>query len=193
MASRKQIANIIIAIKAIFSYYAKDGEYSIVASLWDKLLKPYSDEEVSNALYLCMQECKYPPTPADIIEKIKKNDISLGVSPTRAWAKLSDILYEVEELEYNFRFTITDANGMTEGEKSKKKCRELWENLPADIKEYVGSFGELLKMANLNEDELKFEKARFIKSFPQIQQRVMDKKALENVAATKFIKSGENL
>lgn len=179
MASKKQIANTITAIKAIFSYYIKEGEYDVVASLWDKLLKPYTDEQVGNALYCCMQECKYPPTPADIIERIKKAERATLPSPTKSWAKLASVLYDVEELQYDFRFTFQEDDGVTQGDKAKAKCMKLWEKLPHDIREYVGSYGELLKMSRLDENELKFERARFLKMFPQIQESVSERKALQ--------------
>lgn len=194
MASKKQIANTITAIKTIFAYYAKDGNYDVVASLWERLLAPYTDEQVSKALYVCMQECKMPPTPADVIERIKKAERANLPSPSRAWAKLASTLYYVEDLQYDFRFTAVCEDGKRQCEKAREKCHALWDKLPADVKEYVGSYGELLRMSRLTEDELKFERARFLKMFPQIQEQMQQAKALSEYKeqdGTKLISNGD--
>lgn len=194
MASKRQIANTITAIKTIFGYYAKDGDYDVVATLWERLLTPYTDEQVGKALYACMQECKTPPTPADVIERIKKAERANLPSPSRAWAKLASTLYDVEDLQYDFRYTAVCEDGKTQGEKAREKCHALWDKLPADVKEYVGSYGELLKMARLTDDELKFERARFLKMFPQIQEQMQQAKALSEYKGqddTKLISNGD--
>ena len=141
-----------------------------------------------------MQECKTPPTPADVIERIKKAERANLPSPSRAWAKLASTLYDVEDLQYDFRYTAVCEDGKTQGEKAREKCHALWDKLPADVKEYVGSYGELLKMARLTDDELKFERARFLKMFPQIQEQMQQAKALSEYKGqddTKLISNGD--
>jgi hypothetical protein len=40
--------------------------------LWERLLEPYSIEQVCTALYAHMQQSKFPPVPADVVTRIGK-------------------------------------------------------------------------------------------------------------------------
>ena len=70
MASQNKIIEMIAAIKTIYSYYAKDTDVQMLVKTWAVLLKNYPDDAVEVAFYKCLQTCKMPPTPADVIEKL---------------------------------------------------------------------------------------------------------------------------
>ena len=80
MASTNTITEIMAAIKTIYPYYAKDGNVQTLVKTWGALLQPFSDEEAMTALYMCLQTCKMPPTPADLIERL--HDISGALEPS---------------------------------------------------------------------------------------------------------------
>ena len=71
MASQNKITEIIAAIKTIYPYYAKDADVSVLVKLWNSLLREFPDEVVEVAFYKCLQTCKMPPTPAEVLENIK--------------------------------------------------------------------------------------------------------------------------
>lgn len=175
MASNKKIAEIIMAIKTVYTYYTKDNNESENVALlntWKLLLNDYSDDVVEVAFKKCLQTCKMPPTPADVIERI--NDI-LGAdeqTDEELWIVYADALRQTEKQMYYFPFTFVQANGKTQGDNARQKVEEIWQGLPDRIKQYVGSKGELMRMAkNYTNDELKFEKTRFIKTLPTIKKR----------------------
>ena len=172
MASMNKITDIIAAIKTIYPYYARDADVKTLAKTWGVLLRDYPDDAVETALYMCLQKCKTPPTPADMIEHLTA--ISKAGEPTdeELWNEVTKALRTASRLMYNFHFTFVEANGKTQGENAKAEFNRLWEGLPEKIKMYFGGQGELMRLARSHDDEeLKFERNRFLKTMPTIQKR----------------------
>lgn len=172
MASMKQITNIIAAIKTIYAYYAKDTDVQMLVKTWGTLLKDYPDEVVDKALYLCLQSCKMPPTPADLIEQIRSLQAADEPSDEELWDTFTRALRQAGTLMYYFNFTLVEPNGKTQGQNARERMEQLWAKLPERLQMYVGSKGELMRMArDYGDEELKFEKNRFLKQMPTIQKR----------------------
>lgn len=85
MASQNKITEMIAAIKTIYPYYAKDANVSILVKTWMALLNDYPDDVVEAAFFQALKVCKMPPTPADIIEKIKEMQASLEPTIEELW------------------------------------------------------------------------------------------------------------
>lgn len=172
MASQNKITEIIAAIKTIYPYYAKDSDVAVLVKLWNSLLRDIPDNIVEVALYKCLQVCKVPPTPADILDNIKAMQEALEPTDEEMWNTLMRALREADRLVYYFRFNAIQANGRTQGDNARQEVNELWENLPDRVKEYLGGKGEFIRMAQgYDADELKFEKTRFLKTMPTIRKR----------------------
>lgn len=172
MASKKMIAQSLMAIKQIYPNFAKDDEeIEIKAKIWEKLLMNYTDEQVSNALYMCMQEMKYPPVPADLIERLKPSKAEL-------WAKLDKVLLEVWQQMDMFNATYIEDDGISQGAKAKRKVQEIWDNLESELKAYIGSKGMLLTMARYDDKALQFERSAFMKTEirPSINKLLLENK-----------------
>lgn len=172
MVSKAKISEIIGAIRSIYPYYAKDGMISVTANVWERVLQNYNDEEVGAAFYACLQSCKVPPTPADIIEKI--NAVKKSVAPTgeELWNKLTKTLTECAVLSDSFGFTAIEKNGLSQGKNARNKTEEIWEKLPTELKQYCGSYGEMMRMANIFDRNDTFEKTRFLKRIATIEKEI---------------------
>ena len=160
------------AIKTIYSYYAKDTNAKMLVKTWAILLKDYPDEAVEAAFYKCLQTCKMPPTPADVIEQL--NAMLEANEPTdeELWTKYTKALKQTADKMYYFPFTFVESNGKTQGDNARIAVQNIWDNLPDKLKQYVGSKGELMRFAQSHtDDELKFEKTRFLKAMPTIKKR----------------------
>jgi hypothetical protein len=112
-----------------------------------------------------------PPTPADVLEEVQNLRKANEPSDEELWGVFIKCLPKVSELRYMFRFTAIQPNGKTQGQNARDKVEKIWQELPDKLKQYVGSKGELMRLAEYSEDELKYEKNRFMKSMPVIQQR----------------------
>lgn len=172
MATQNKITEIIAAIKTIYPYYAKEADVQILVKTWSALLKDYPDTVVDVAFYKCLQTCKMPPTPADVIENI--NALLEATEPTdeELWNEFAKALKDAGRLTYYFRFTALESNGLTEGENARRKVEAIWEGLHDKNKQYLGGYGEFMRMAcNYDEEELKFERNRYLKTLPTLQKR----------------------
>lgn len=168
MATINKITEVIAVIKSVYPYYAKDNNVKILAKTWELLLNDYPDEAVDKAIIQCLKICKMPPTPADVIEQLNG---MFETSDEQLWNEYIQALNSVENQIYYFQFTGIEENGKSQGENAREKVNQIWQDLPERIKDYIGGKSELIRMANAyNEEELKFEKTRFLKSMPKIKK-----------------------
>lgn len=172
MASQNKVIEMIGAIKTIYPYYAKETDVKTLVKTWTVLLKKYPDEAVEIAFFKCLQSCKMPPTPADVIEQLNAMIELNEETDEELWSVYTKALYQTEKQIYYFQFTFVEANGKTQGENARAKVEEIWQGLPERLKQYIGSKGELMRIAQTyTDEELKFEKNRFLKTMPTIKKR----------------------
>lgn len=171
MASQNKIIQMIATIKTVYPYYAKETNVEMLVKTWALLLKDVPDNIVEAALIKCLQTCKMPPTPAEVLEQVKAMTEANEPSDEEMWAVLTSSLRKASNLTYRFGFTFVEANGKTQGDNARDDFQKLWEGLPEKIRLYLGSPGELMRMSNYDSEELKFEKNRFLKHLPIIAKR----------------------
>lgn len=181
MASQKKIVEMITAIKTIYSYYAKDCDIELLVQTWGVLLRDYKDDVVDIAFYNAMQSCKVPPTPADIIERIKEMQKASDPTPESLWNELRAAIKETQKQMYYFRFNYIDNSGISQGDRARKKVDDVWNALNEKLKSYLSSKEEMIAIARNDEDDLKYEKSRFLKTLPIIEKRIEDKKQFESL------------
>ena len=181
MASQKKIVEMITAIKTIYSYYAKECDVELLVQTWGVLLRDYKDDIVDIAFYNAMQSCKVPPTPADIIERVKEMQKASDPTPESLWNELRAAIKETQKQMYYFRFNYIDNSGISQGDRARKKVDDVWNALNEKLKSYLSSKEEMIAIARNDEDDLKYEKSRFLKTLPIIEKRIEDKKQFERL------------
>lgn len=192
MATVNKITEMIAAVKTIYAYYAKDTDVKVLVKTWSALLKPYDDEEVEMAFYACLQTCKMPPTPADVIEEIKALHRLFEPSDESLWSTYVDALRETNTHMTRFGFTYVDETGISQGKQARMAVEKLWQGLPEKIKSYLGSQGELMRNARAWDNEsdyCTYEKPRFMKAMPQMEKRQEHHMMLEG-GQSKFLIGG---
>lgn len=168
MATQKKIIEMIGSVKTIYPYYAKDTDVQILVKTWTLLLKDYPDKTVDVAFFKCLQTCKMPPTPADVIEQLNSMLEATEATDEELWSEYTKALNKVEKqlgyLQYPlFGETAADAH---------KRIEAVYEGLPEKLRYYIGSKGELMRMArDYTDTDLKFEKQRFLKTMPSMKKR----------------------
>ena len=128
---------------------------------------PYSqnfpDPLVLGSLKDCLQNISSPPCPADIIKTAHK---LYAPSAYERFSLLTTRLRKVEREEQRFTYTVVEDNGKTVGENARATVAELWDTMPADLKLYLGSQGEMIRLSrDLSDEALKFERVRFEKYY----------------------------
>ena len=171
MASAKKIGEIIATIKTIYPYYSKDADSEILAKTWMMLLKDIPDDIVRVAVLKCLQICKTPPTPADVLEQVKALSVANMPTDEEMWVQLTKAVRKTQDFMYRFNFNLIEENGKTQGENARDNFQALWDNLQSELKEYLGGKGELMRLARYGEEEMMFEKKNFLKTMPTITKR----------------------
>lgn len=174
MASQNKIIEMIGAIKTIYSYYAKDTNVALLVNTWTRLLDGYDDAIVGAAFYKCLQVCKMPPTPADVIEQINALRKANEQTDEELWTIYNRALIATADQVARFEYTFIDSSGISQGEQARRKVEEIWQSLPDKIKGYLASKGELMRNARENNFDASFsswEKQRFMKAMPIMEKR----------------------
>lgn len=175
MASKEMIATITASIKTLYPYYAKDTNVTALNQMWGTLLKEFPDEAVKPAFEDALQGCKFPPTPAEVIDRIRTHEVQLQPSAEEFWGVYIEKLGQVADQMTRFGYTFRENGGMTQGQKARAKVSFIYDTLPENIRRYVASEGELMRLAReYNEDTefAKYEKPRFLKAMPIIRDRI---------------------
>ncbi len=175
MASQNKIIEMIAAVKTIYSYYARETDVETLVKTWSLLLRSYDDEIVESAFYKCLQTCKMPPTPADVIEQINSMRKALAPSDAELWAVYENALSATLRQIQRFDYTFVDSTGISQGQQARKKVDEIWQGLPEQIKRYIATKGELMRLSReygYTTDFCAFEKQRFLKAMPVMEKRV---------------------
>lgn len=168
MASQKKIIEMIGSVKTIYPYYAKDTDVQILVKTWTLLLKDYPDKAVDVAFFKCLQTCKMPPTPADVIEQLNSMIEATEATDEELWSEYTTALRKVEKQLGYLQYPLF---GETKAD-THKRIEAVWEELPERLKHYIGSKGELMRMArDYSSEDLKFERNRFFKQMPQMKKR----------------------
>ena len=168
MASQKKIIEMIGSVKTIYPYYAKDTDVETLVRTWTLLLKDYPDKAVDVAFFKCLQTCKMPPTPADVIEQLNSLIETTESSDEELWSEYTAALRKVERQLGYLQYPLF---GETQAD-THKRIEAVWESLHERLKQYIGSKGELMRMSrDYSNEDLKFEKNRFFKSMPAMKKR----------------------
>ncbi|MCI5796072.1 MAG: replicative helicase loader/inhibitor [Ruminococcus sp.] len=163
MATKKCIAECLMAIKIIYPYFAKDTDEKALAKIWCSVFSDFPDSLIIVSLKDCLQNISSPPCPADIIKTAHK---LYAPSAYERFSLLTTKLRKVEKEEQRFTYTVVEENGKTVGENARATVAELWETMPPDLKLYLGSQGEMIRLSrDLSDEALKFERVRFEKYY----------------------------
>ena len=168
MATQKKIIEMIGSVKTIYPYYAKETDVETLVRTWTLLLKDYPDKAVDVAFVKCLQICKMPPTPADVIEQLNSLIDASEPSDEELWSLYTKALNKtLKELGY-IRYPLFGETS----DHAHHRIEAIWESLPERVRYYIGSKGELMRMArDYSDEDLKYERNRFFKMMPTMKKR----------------------
>lgn len=173
MASQDKIVEMILAVKVIYPYYARETDVATLVKTWGLMVRDIPDDVLEQAFYQALRVCKMPPTPADILEQVRSMEAALRPSAEELWDVFSRALDETMRLSHRFGFTYVDASGLSQGEQARREYDRLWERMPDEIKGYCATKGEMLRIAReVREEGTKYEKQRFLRTLPTIERRM---------------------
>lgn len=147
MASQKVIAAALMSAKAAMPHIWKDVDVKAMATSFALLFREIPDESFSQAYFRVLQNAKFPPTPGEVTAELKKS-VKCRINTSTEWDLLLDVCERINDLRTEFNYTIIpDGETRTQGQLAREKAQAVFDNLPAALKEYVGSFPALLQFA----------------------------------------------
>ena len=134
--------------------------------MWFASLNAYPEELVDRAVANAMRATPYRLKLADVCNAIKSMQ-ALGEKPDEAlWSELREVLPTVVHNTEGYRYDY-----MNEGTRCRKSNEAIFAALSPEIRAYLRSVSELITVAYMNEEALRFEKARFLRRIGEIREQ----------------------
>ena len=165
---RKIIADMMLVMKNVYPYFAKDMDIKDVAKAWDIVLANYSTEEIQYGFSEAIRHCTMPPSPADVVRHIERGREMCGPNVESMWQKLVDALDETRNFVYKLAFNMIESNGKTQGQNAFEEIQKIYEKLPRELQLYVANTKGLIQLSDY---DLEYEKARFLKAYKTLCSR----------------------
>lgn len=181
--SNEDIIQTIELIKLIYpnSYNTKTAEdYKSLVRTFYEIFRNFPKEIFIEAVRRSMTNSEYAPKPATIMSEIRKMSIAMQKSDTDLWAELVSVLPQVYSYYGRFSYTIIEENGKTQGQNAEQEIINIYNNLDVLIQEYCSNINELITISRMSQEQLAFEKGRFLKTMPSIRERQYQKTGLYN-------------
>lgn len=148
-----------------------DEEREILIKSWFSILKEYPKEIVDKAVINAIKYSEFAPRIGTIVKEIEKMRTAYEKSDEELWAELTGVLREVSNNTYRYRFTFREPNGKTQGENAYDRNNNIFEGLSPELKAYCQDLGGLTVIAEYTDEQLTYERGRFMRTMPTIKQR----------------------
>ena len=134
--------------------------------MWFASLNAYPEELVDRAVANAMRATPYRLKLADVCNAIKSMQ-ALGEKTDEAlWEELRAVFPTVVHNTEGYRYDY-----MNEGARCRKSNEAIFSAFSSEIQEYLRSVSELITVAYMNEEALRFEKTRFLRRIGEIREQ----------------------
>ena len=159
-----------------------DEEREILIKSWYAILKDYPKEVCDVAVINAIKNAEFAPRIGTIVKEIEKMREAYEKSDAELWAELRGVFREVEKCAYSFRFNAIAPNGKTQGDNARERVEEIFNGLSPELKDYCRNSRGLIDISQLSENDIQFEKARFLRVMPTIKERAKTRSETPNLA-----------
>ena len=154
-------------------------ETSTLHNFWYESLKDYPKEVVFKSVNRLIINNEFAPRLANIINEIEKLIAPETKSDEELWAELSSVLSKVYDISRYLAYPqyVNWANA---------KLQEIYAGLSDELKLFVVNVSTLVDIAEMTDESLQFERARFFKQMP-----ILKKHGAQKAAAQKFLEQSK--
>lgn len=169
------VATYIIKIQLNFEnayVTSNDTERQLLISSWYEALSEYPKEICDKAVNNALKKAKFAPRLGDITEEINVLLSANAPSDEELWAELSAKLGRVYDISRYLTYPqyVNWANA---------KLQEIYSGLSDELKLFVVNVSTLVDIAEMTDDSLQFERARFFKQIPQLKKHGAQKASVQ--------------
>ena len=158
--------------------FKSEEEAKMLVEYWYECLKDYPQEVVYKAFDNAIRGSEFAPKIANIIAEADKLINAGRKTDEELWAELCDVRWEAYNAMQYCNPTYNDETRSI----GQRRLKALWDTLSPEIKTYVVTKAGLAEIGGMDDETLKYEKARFLKSMPRIRETLKNRKA-----ATRFL------
>lgn len=158
------------------AYSGYNNEQTItLLDFWYESLKDYPKEVVFESVKNLIIKNEFAPRLANIIEEIERLISPDQKTDEQLWAELSAVFGKVYDISRYLTYPqyVNWANA---------KLNEIYSKLSDELKLFVVNVSTLVDIAEMSDESLQFERARFFKQMPQLK-----KHGAQKAAAQKFL------
>ena len=171
----KEISLLLAINQTTYPYAYKDmskEQREILRTVWHNKFKDYESEVISHAFYKALEICKMPVTIADIFTQLSKIKQSQATSDDELWDKFLEAAENCSTLSQYFNYSMRESDGRTQGDIARERTRDIFNELPPEIKAFCGSVHNLIDYGKVGRKELnQFTKPQFLKRMTAIKER----------------------
>lgn len=163
------------------AYKAQDDkERELLIKSWYAILREYPKEVCDRAVLEAIKYAKFAPRIGDVVDRIEKMIAAYEKDDGELWAELTGVLHEVSKQVYYFRFNAIASNGKTQGENARIRVKQIYDGLSPELREYLRGERVLMELSNYTDEELSYERGRFMRLMPEVKERAKTRHTLPN-------------
>lgn len=164
--------------------YKNDVEFEILVDMWFDCFKEYPAEIVWAATRNALKNTVYQKQNwiGAINQEVAKMQVAYEKDENELWAELTGVFREVNDCAYRFRFNFVERNGKTQGENARIRIEEIFNSLSPELQAYCRNIGGLIELADLTNEQLNYEKGRFMRMIPQLKERAKTRAQMGDMA-----------
>ena len=162
-----EVSDLIFMNMTIYKNSAKplsETELELTASIWYWHFKDYDAKDVKLAFLAANSVCVYPVQPADIFKQLEKMNRKNIPSNTELWETLKKSISKIPALMYRKKYPLVTGFDKETGNliqsDGTKEIKEIYENLPEQIKRFFSSVDGMMSFSLLSENEIERYKKR---------------------------------
>lgn len=164
--TEKDVVKILTLIRINFpnAYGLAAAELKILTRQWYSSLRKYPREIVLESVNRVLEQAEFAPHLGNLVNEIKKVTRAVGKSATEMWHELAGTLREVFECYHSLAYS--------DGEKYLQRLKAIYAGLPEEVRQFCGSVYGLAKLGDMTEEQLSYERGRFLREADTIRERI---------------------
>lgn len=146
-------------------------EREMLLASWYAILQEYPKEICDKAVINAIKNAEFAPRIGNIVKEIENMQEAFEKTDHELWAELISKFREVRRFASRVNNNFVESNGLTQGENARQILEEIFDELAPELKDYCRNSRGLIELAQYTEEQLSFERGRFIKTMPQLRAR----------------------
>lgn len=170
----KFLTKIRVNFENAYKCNTKEENILLVESWYDILCK-YPKEVCEKAVNEALENATQGKAPriGDIVVHIKKMQSAYEKDDNELWSELTGVFHEVRRCAGMLQYTFVDGNdGLSQGERAHRRLADIYNALDPALKDYCRNTGALIEFARYSDEQLSYERGRFIKTMPIVRERI---------------------